>query len=64
MSTKADSLRSIFLDVTNEESITEHQEQGPSHDPLDEQDIHREDRLAAFASQDGLDDAVDGSESN
>lgn len=61
MSTDAAELRDLFVDVTGEEATTEEQEEGPSRDPIDEE-VERVERAVEVARDDGLDDAVAGTE--
>lgn len=62
MSTTTDSLRDIYLDVAGEETITEHQQEDRSRDPIDDQEAELEAQVSAVAMEDGLDDAVAGAE--
>ena len=59
MSTKTESLRDLYMDVTGEEAITEPQQESPSHDPIEDQDADLERSLSAVTREDGLTDAVD-----
>lgn len=61
MTDDTDALRDIFLDVTGEETLTEHQEEAPSHDPIGERETELERHVSAAALDDGLGDAVAGS---
>lgn len=63
MSTKTESLKSIYLDIAGEQPLTERQEHGPSHDPQEEPDISREHELASITRTNGLEDALAGAES-
>ena len=54
----ADSLRDIALAVTEDGTVTETQEEGPSHDPVDAETARIAEEASA-ASEDGLDEAVD-----
>jgi len=58
-----DGLGDLFVEVTGEESTTEHQVEEPSKDPIDEA-VERVEETAAQAGQDGLSDAVDGAEAD
>lgn len=62
MSTKADELRDLYLDVADEATITESQEQDRNRDPLDATDEAIENEVADYQRQDGLDEALEGSE--
>ena len=62
MSTDTESLRDIYLDVAGEETITESQEEEPSHDPIEEGESELEAEISSMLREDGLDDAVDGAE--
>lgn len=57
-----DDLRDIILDVADEETLTERQEEEPSRDPIEGEDAETEAEVSEFAGQDGLGDAVDGDE--
>lgn len=59
MSTKTDDLKQIFMDVSDEATFTERQEEGPSRDPISDREAEIEAEVSAFAREDGLDDAVD-----
>lgn len=56
------SLRDIYLDVADEETITERQEETPSSEPIDEGVAELEESVSAAVLEDGLDDALDGVE--
>ena len=62
MSTKADELRDLYLDVADEATITESQEEDRNRDPLDATDEAIENEVAGYQRQDGLDEALEGSE--
>jgi hypothetical protein len=62
MSTTTDSLRDIYLDVAGEETITEHQQEDRSRDPIDDEEAELEAVVSSVAMEDGLDDAVAGAE--
>lgn len=62
MSTETESLRDLYLDVAGEETITEQQEDGPSHDPIEATDTSVGEDVSAMVCEDGLTDAVDGAE--
>ncbi len=57
---RTDDLRDIFLDVAEDGTFTERQEEGPSHDPIGEREAAIEAEVSRSARDDGLDDAVDG----
>jgi division protein CdvB (Snf7/Vps24/ESCRT-III family) len=59
MSTKTESLRDLYMDITGEEATTEPQQESPSHDPIEEQDADLERSLSTVTREDGLEDAVD-----
>lgn len=59
MSAKPDSLRDLYMDVAGEETITEPQENGPSHEPIDEHAVALERKVSTFTREDGLDDVVE-----
>lgn len=56
MSSDTDDLRELFVEVTDEETVTEQRREGPSRDPIEEDDAE----IVAAATEDGLDDAVAG----
>lgn len=56
MSTDTDDLREIFLDVAEDGTVTERQEESHSHDPLEDDELEA---TLNRAAEDGLDDAVD-----
>ena len=60
MSTRTESLRNLYLEVTGEETITETQEEEPSRDPIGEGETELEQEVSTLLREDGLDDAVDG----
>ena len=62
MTDKTDELRDIFLDVSEDGTLTEHQDEGPSKDPVDASDATTEEALSGL--EDGLDDAVAGAETS
>lgn len=59
MSSDPDALRDIFLDVTEEETVTESQEDDVSRDPIGDGDAQLEADISRFARDDGLEEAVD-----
>lgn len=58
MSTKTDALRDLFMEVSDEQTLTESQEEGVSHDPIEWDDARIVDEVAAAAQDDGLADAI------
>lgn len=60
MTDETDDLRAIFLEVSEDGTVTERQVEGPSKDPVEERDAAVAEQAAASALEDGLDDAVDG----
>lgn len=58
-----DELADLFVDVTGEEGTTAEQEEGPSRDPIDES-VESVETVVEAAQEDGLDDAVAGSEAD
>lgn len=62
MSTKTESLRDLYLDVAGEETITESQQEEPSHDPIEAGETELEAKVSEFVREDGLEDAVDGAD--
>lgn len=53
MGSDTDDLTAIFLDISGEETLTERQEEAPSHAPIEADDD------AVDVTEDGLEDAVD-----
>lgn len=53
MGNDTDDLTAIFLDISGEETITEPQEEAPSHAPIEADDE------SVDVTEDGLEDAVD-----
>lgn len=62
MTTNPDSLRDIYLDVADDETITKHQRDDRSRDPIDDHDVQFEAEVSSVVMEDGLDDAVAGAE--
>lgn len=62
MSRNTDPLRDIYLDVAGKETITEHQQDDRSRDPIEEEEAQLEAEVSSVAMEDGLDDAVAGAE--
>lgn len=59
MTEKTDALRDIFLEVSEEPTVTESQEEGPSRDPIEGPDAAVEEAVVGLLREDGLADAVD-----
>lgn len=57
----SDALRDLFVEVTGEETTTDHQLEEPSHDPVDES-VREVEATVEDAGQHALGDAVDGAE--
>ena len=64
MSTKTDSLREIYLNVADDETVTERKRDGPSHDPIEGDVAELERELEETTRQDGLEEAVADSVQN
>lgn len=62
MATNENSLTDIFLEVSEDGTITEHQVSGPSHDPIEDGTAALEREVRNTIQSDGLDDAVEGAE--
>ena len=62
MSQSTKSLREIARTFTDDGLITEFQEETPSHDPVGEEEAKIASEASASATEDGLDDAVAGSD--
>jgi hypothetical protein len=62
MTEKTDDLRDIFVEVTDEQTITERQQEGASKDPVDAETAAAASQAARSVREDGLDDAVAGAE--
>lgn len=62
MATNENSLTDIFLEVSDDGTITEYQESGPSHDPVEGNAVAVEQEVRNTIRSDGLDDAVEGAE--
>lgn len=60
MSDNTDTLRDIFLDVSDETTLTETQDEGPSREPIGRTEAEMEQKLSGLTRADGLDEAVDG----
>lgn len=56
MSVDTDRLRDIFLDITDNTTLTEHQQEDPSREPIGEPTTRLEDKLAGFTPHSGLTD--------
>ncbi|MFC7059707.1 hypothetical protein [Halovenus salina] len=61
MSTNTESLRELYMDVAEEETITEQQREEHSHDPIGESETELEETVSTVV-EDGLNGAVDGVE--
>ncbi len=61
MPTDTDTLRDLFLGVTGEEGVTETQQEGPSHDPIEGPETAMAE-VSDLVWRDGLEDAVAGAE--
>lgn len=61
MTTDAEHLRDLYLDVAETETVTERREEGHSHDPVGETEAAIASDVAA-ASDDGLAEAVEGTD--
>lgn len=59
MRKKTDTLRELYLEITDEETLTEPQEESPSRVPVDSVDAAVDEVVADIARHDGLDDAVE-----
>lgn len=59
MSAKTESLRDLYLDVADGATITESQQEGPSHEPIEDSAADLERKVSTFTQEDGLDDAVE-----
>jgi len=59
MSREIDSLRELYMDITDGETITESQEERPSYDPLKESEMEVEREVSDAVRQDGLTDVVE-----
>jgi len=62
MSEKTDDLRDIFLDVSDDGTVTEHQREAASKDPVEDDDAAATAEAVRSLREDGLDDAVAGAE--
>ncbi|ERG87919.1 MAG: hypothetical protein J07HX5_00060 [halophilic archaeon J07HX5] len=59
MQEKTDTLRELYLEITDEETLTEPQEESPSRAPVESVDAAVDEDVADIARHDGLDDAVE-----
>lgn len=59
--TKTDDLREIFMTVSEDGTVTERQEEGPSYEAVDKGAAEEVDDAVA-ATEDGLDDAIAGAD--
>jgi hypothetical protein len=56
-------LRELYLDVTDEATtVTEHQREEPSREPMEEDEEALLSAVAGAANEHGLDDAVEGAD--
>ena len=62
MSAETDSLQELYREVTDETVLTEAQEETPSRDPVEEEDVALRRDASAVAVNDGLEDALEGVE--
>ncbi len=62
MTVKTESLRDLYLDVTQTGFVTERQQETPSHAPIEEPELEIEKAVSSFVKDDGLSDAVEGTE--
>jgi hypothetical protein len=59
-----DSLAELYQEITGEESVTESQVEEPSREPIGDRDRAIEREVADLARNDGLAEAVDGTETS
>lgn len=64
MSADTEALRQLYLDVAGGETVIEQQEEEPSRDPIEESESRLEAEVQSFTTQDGLDDALEGLETD
>ena len=64
MSSKAEQLRSLYLDLAGEETITESQLEELNRDPVDSTEAALTEEVSGYVREDGLKEAIDGVESN
>jgi len=59
--TDDDTLERIFVELSEDGTVTERQEEGHSHEPVGEETLAVEEDAIA-STEDGLDDAVEGTD--
>ncbi len=64
MSADTDALRDLYVDVTGQETVTERQREGHSHDPIEGRARTLQEEVSEAVTDDGLDDAVEGIEAD
>lgn len=64
MPSKAEQLRSLYLDLAGEETITESQLDEQNRDPVESSDAALTAEVSGYLREDGLEEALDGVESN
>ncbi len=62
MSADTDTLREIYMEVAEEPTVVERQEEEPSREPIEASESQLEAEVSSFARQHGLDDALEGVE--
>lgn len=62
MTDDTDDLRDIFLEVSDDGTVTERQREGASKDPVDKTEAEASAEAVRSVREDGLDDAVAGAE--
>ena len=60
MSADTTRLRDLYLDLTDEATLTERQREEPARDPVAEADAAIEEEVSRYARSHGLEDALDG----
>lgn len=58
MAMRTQLLKTLFVDVTETDTVTQAQEESPSHEPIETADQDLEQYVEAIAREDGLTDAV------
>lgn len=58
MPMRTELLKNLYVGVTGTETVTQSQEESPSHEPSGTSDIELERYVSAVAREDGLADAV------
>lgn len=64
MSADTDALRDLYVDVTGQETVTDRQEEGPSHDPIEDRERTLQEAVSQAITDDGLDAAMEGLEAD